>query len=206
MFPSLPPLTRALIVANVAAFALEFLFAEPMIELLALWPVGPLFHPWQLVTYAFLHEPNNLMHILFNMFALYMFGGAMEMYWRRQGAPNFYLLYYFVSVLAAAGTELLVLSQTDHIEPVIGASGGVFGMLLAYGWFFPRDRVLVLPIPIPIPAWLLVSVYGGIELWLGVTGRQDSVAHFAHLGGMLGGALMILLWRSMDRGRTTSHG
>lgn len=203
MFPSLPPITRGLIVANIAVFLLEFLFGERMIALLALWPIGPLFHPWQLVSYAFLHEPNNLMHIVFNMFALYMFGGAMEAYWRRQGAATFYVLYYFVSVLAAAGTELLVLSQTKTVEPVIGASGGVFGMLLAYGWFFPRDRVLVLPIPVPIPAWLLVILYGGIELWLGVTGRQDSVAHFAHLGGMLGGAVMILLWRSMSRGRTS---
>jgi membrane associated rhomboid family serine protease len=206
MFPSLPPITRGLIVANIAVFLLEFLFGERMLELLALWPVGPLFHPWQLVSYAFLHEPNNLMHIVFNMFALYMFGGAMEMYWRQRGAPSFYLVYYLVSVLAAAGTEILVLTQTQTPEPVIGASGGVFGMLLAYGWFFPRDRVLVLPIPIPIPAWLLVTIYGGIELWLGVTGRQDSVAHFAHLGGMLGGAVMILWWRSMHRERTHFDG
>jgi membrane associated rhomboid family serine protease len=206
MFPSLPPITRWLIVANIGVFLLEFVLGDRLIELFALWPIGTLFHPWQLVTYAFLHEPNNLMHIVFNMFALYMFGGAMEMYWRQRGAPSFYVMYYFVSVLAAAGTEMLVLSQTKVPEPVIGASGGVFGMLLAYGWFFPRDRVLVLPIPVPIPAWLLVTIYGGIELWLGVTGRQDSVAHFAHLGGMLGGAVMILLWRSMHRGRTSFDG
>jgi membrane associated rhomboid family serine protease len=206
MFPSLPPITRWLIIANVSVFLLEFVIGERLIALFALWPIGPLFHPWQLVTYAFLHEPNNLMHIVFNMFALYMFGGAMEMYWRQRGAPSFYVLYYFVSVLAAAGTEILVLTQTQTPEPVIGASGGVFGMLLAYGWFFPRDRVLVLPIPIPIPAWLLVTIYGGIELWLGVTGRQDSVAHFAHLGGMLGGAVMILWWRSMHRERTHFDG
>jgi membrane associated rhomboid family serine protease len=203
MFPSLPPITRGLIIANVAVFLLEYLVGERMIVLFALWPSAADFHPWQLVTYAFLHAPTNLMHIVFNMFALYMFGGAMEMYWRGQGATTFYALYYFVSVLAAAGTELLVLSQTNTVEPIIGASGGVFGVLLAYGWFFPRNRVLVLPIPIPIPAWLLVTLYGGLELWLGVTGRQDSVAHFAHLGGMLGGAIMILLWRSMSRGRTT---
>ena len=203
MFPSLPPITRGLIVANIAVFLLEYLVGDRMITLFALWPNGSLFHPWQLLTYAFLHSPTNLMHIVFNMFALYMFGGAMEMYWRGQGAAVFYVLYYFVSVLAGAGTELLVLSQTNTVEPIIGASGGVFGVLLAYGWFFPRNRVLVLPIPVPIPAWLLVTLYGGLELWLGVTGKQDSVAHFAHLGGMLGGAIMILLWRSMSRGRTT---
>jgi membrane associated rhomboid family serine protease len=206
MFPSLPPITRGLIIANIAVFLLEYLVGDRMIELFALWPSGSLFHPWQLVTYAFLHSPTNLMHLVFNMFALYMFGGAMEMYWRGQGAATFYVLYYFVSVLAGAGTELLVLSQTNTVEPIIGASGGVFGVLLAYGWFFPRNRVLVLPIPVPIPAWLLVTLYGGLELWLGVTGRQDSVAHFAHLGGMLGGAVMILVWRSMSRGRATFPG
>jgi len=206
MFPSLPPITRWLIVANVAVFLLELPFREPLLALFALWPLGPDFHPWQLVTYAFLHNPTDLLHILFNMFALYMFGGAMEMYWRGQGAATFYVLYYFVCVLTGAATELLVLSQTNTDEPVIGASGAVFGLLMAYGWFFPRNRVLVLPIPVPIPAWLLVVLYGGLELWLGVTGRQDSVAHFAHLGGMLGGAVMILLWRSMNRGRTTFDG
>ena len=106
MFPSLPPITRWLILANVSVFLLEFVIGGRLLALFALWPLGPLFHPWQLVTYAFLHEPNNLMHIVFNMFALYMFGGAMEMYWRQRGAPTFYVMYYFVSVLAAAGTGM----------------------------------------------------------------------------------------------------
>ena len=201
MFPPLPPITRALIIANGVVFLLELLLPNLIIPWFALWPLGPLFHPWQLITYSFLHEPNNLMHILFNMFALYMFGGALEMYWRERGAVSFYVLYYFASVLAAAGTELLVLTQSQVVEPVIGASGGVFGVLLGFAWFFPRSKLIVLPIPVPVSAWLLVTIYGAIELWLGVTGRQDSVAHFAHLGGMLGGAIMILIWRSSNRGR-----
>jgi membrane associated rhomboid family serine protease len=201
MFPTLPPITRTLIIVNVGVFLLEWLLPG-LIQWFALWPLGPLFHPWQLITYAFLHEPNKLMHIVFNMFALYMFGGALELYWRERGTASFYVLYYFASVLAAAGTELLVLSQSQVVEPVIGASGGVFGLLLAFAWFFPRSKLLVLPIPVPISAWLLVTIYGAIELWLGVTGKQDSVAHFAHLGGMLGGAIMILLWRYSSRGRT----
>jgi membrane associated rhomboid family serine protease len=205
MFPSIPPITRALVIANVAVYLLEWLMPEQLIMLFALWPLGPLFHSWQVVTYAFLHDPRNLLHIIFNMYALYMFGGALETYWRNQGAASFYALFYFASVLAAAATELLVLGQSTTVEPVLGASGGVFGVLLGFAWFFPRSKLLVLPIPVPISAWLLVTIYGGIELWLGVTGRQESVAHFAHLGGMLGGAGMILLWRARNRGTPTAY-
>ena len=199
MFPPLPPITRAIIIANVIVYLLE-LAMPPIVQVFALWPLGPLFHWWQVVTYAFLHEPHYFPHILFNMFALYMFGGALETYWRSHGAATFYVLFYFASVLAAAGTELLVLGQSSSAEPVVGASGGVFGLLLGFAWFFPRNKLIVLPIPIPISAWLLVTIYGAIELWLGVTGHQDSVAHFAHLGGMLGGAIMILLWRARGPG------
>jgi membrane associated rhomboid family serine protease len=211
MFPPLAPITRALIIANVLVYLLELAIPGPLnepgplVELFALWPLGPLFHPWQVVTYAFLHDPHYFTHILFNMFALYMFGSTLENYWRSHGAATFYVLFYFASVLAAAGTELLVLGRASAPGPVLGASGGVFGVLLAFAWFFPRNKLIVLPIPIPISAWLLVTIYGAIELWLGVTGRQEGVAHFAHLGGMLGGAIMILLWRTMDRGRATLH-
>ena len=200
MFPKLPPITRAILIANVAVYLLEQVMPGPLIQLFALWPLGPLFQPWQVVTYAFLHDPRNLLHILFNMFALYMFGGALENYWRSRGAVSFYVLFYFASVLAAAATELLVLGRSSVAEPVLGASGGIFGLLLGFAWFFPRSKLIVLPIPIPISAWLLVTIYGAIELWLGVTGHQDSVAHFAHLGGMLGGAIMILLWRARSPG------
>jgi membrane associated rhomboid family serine protease len=198
MFPAIPPATRAILIANVIVYLLELATQSTLIELFALWPLGPLFHPWQVVTYAFLHEPRNFLHILFNMFALYMFGGPLENYW---GSRRF-VVFYFASVLAAAATELLVLTSSGVVEPVIGASGGVFGLLLGFAWFFPRQRLIVLPIPIPIPAWLFVTIYGGLELLLGVTGAQDSVAHFAHLGGMLGGAIMILLWRTRDSDRS----
>jgi membrane associated rhomboid family serine protease len=193
MFRTIPPVTRALLIANVVVFVLEQFTSGALIELFALWP-GSLFQPWQVVTYAFLHDPRNILHILFNMFALFMFGGALESYW---GSRRF-ALFYFASILAAAGTELLVLTESRVMEPVIGASGGVFGLLLGFAWFFPRQKLMVLPIPIPLPAWLFVTLYGALELVLGVTGAQDSVAHFAHLGGMLGGAIMILLWRTRD--------
>lgn len=195
MLPSLPPITRTIILVNVAVFLLQYVPGLPLEDHFALWPLGTQFALWQLITYAFLH--GGLAHIFFNMFALYMFGGALESFW---GGRRF-LVFYFVSVLAAAATQLAVqwISQTG--EPVIGASGGIFGLLLAFAWYFPRQRILLLFPPIPMPAWLFVTLYGALELFLGVSGAQSSVAHFAHLGGMLGGALMILIWRAQDAPR-----
>jgi membrane associated rhomboid family serine protease len=198
MFRNIPPATRAIILANVIVWLLELLTSDTYLGLFALWPIGPLFHPWQVVTYAFLHDARGITHIFFNMFALYMFGGALESFWGTQR----FLVFYFASVLTAAATELMVLAQSQTLEPVIGASGGVFGLLLGFAWYFPRQRLMLLFPPIPMPAWLFVTLYGGLELVLGVTGAQAGVAHFAHLGGMLGGALMILIWRAQD-GRKT---
>jgi rhomboid family protein len=203
MFASLPPVTRALIIACVAVFLLQQVAPDAFLELFALWPVDhPLFQPWQVVTYSFLHGGRliggfDITHIFFNMFALFMFGRPLEQFW---GSRRF-LIYYFVSVLAAGGTELIVQNATQGAEPVVGASGGIFGLLLAFGWYFPRAKLLLLFPPIPMPAWLFVTLYGILELFLGVTGAEAGVAHFAHLGGMLGGALSILYWRA--RGRFT---
>jgi len=190
----MPPATRALILANVGVFLLQQLAPDLMLGLFALWPpASGMFHVWQLVTYAFLH--GNLAHIFLNMFALFMFGRGLEMYW---GGRRF-LFYYFVCVVSAALTQLLVEGASGGSEPVLGASGGVFGVLLAFAWYFPRQRLIVLPIPIPVPAWLFVTIYGAIELFSGLTRTQQTVAHFAHLGGMLGGALCILYWRARHR-------
>lgn len=198
MFPPIPPITRAIVIANVLVYLLEWLIPEQLIGLFALWPLGPLFHPWQVVSYAFLHDPRNLLHIIFNMYALYMFGGALESYW---GGRRL-VLFYLVCVLTAALTQLAVQYPSGVAEdfaPVIGASGGVFGVLLAFAWYFPRQRIILLFPPIPMPAWLFVTLYGLLELFLGVTGTEQGVAHFAHLGGMLGGALCILYWRARHR-------
>jgi membrane associated rhomboid family serine protease len=195
----LPPATRAILIANVVIYLLQYLTHNAIEGPLALWPLGSsYFHPWQLVTYAFLHDYNNVWHIFFNMFALFMFGGDLERLW---GKARF-LTYYFVCVLAAAGVQLLTEYLSHVNEPTVGASGGVFGVLLAFAMYFPTRRLIVIPIPVPLPAWLVVAFYGLLELFLGVTGREASVAHFAHLGGMLGGALMILLWQARDRPRT----
>jgi membrane associated rhomboid family serine protease len=200
MFASLPPVTRAIILANIVVFLLQQVAQNVFLALFALWPVGdPLFQPWQLITYAFLHEGRlarlDITHIFFNMFALFMFGRPLEQFW----GSRRYAIYYFVCVLTAGATELMVQNAAHTGGPVIGASGGVFGLLLAFAWYFPRQKLILLPIPIPMPAWLFVTLYGVLELVLGVTGREAGVAHFAHLGGMLGGALSILYWRMRRR-------
>ena len=193
----LPRATRALILVTAGVYVLQLYAPRTMEALFALQPLSSgWFRPWQLLTYAFLHDPSNLAHIFLNMFALFMFGRTLELYW---GARRF-VVFYLVCVIAAAVTQLAVEGAAGgHAEPVIGASGGVFGVLLAFAWYFPRQRLFVIPIPIPIPAWLFVTIYGFAELLFGVTGREAGVAHFAHLGGMLGGALCILFWRTRQR-------
>jgi len=189
MFRLIPPMTRALILVNVGVYLLQLATGNLMEALFALWPLrSGYFHPWQLLTYGFLHDPHNFAHIFFNMFALFMFGRSLEGYW---GGRRF-LLFYLVCILTAGLTQLAVTATTSVVEPTLGASGGVFGVLLAFAWLFPRERLIILPIPIPLPAWLFVTLYGVLELFFGVTGRAQGVAHFAHLGGMLGGALCLL--------------
>ncbi len=189
------PVTTALIAANVAMFLLQSI-VPGLVFPLALWPltgapagadVG--FGVWQLVTYAFLH--GSVLHLAFNMFALYMFGGAVEgVFGGRR-----YLTYYLVSVVSAAITQLGFAALTGSFYPTIGASGGVFGLLLAYAIYFPHSRVMLLFPPIPMPARMFVAVYAALELYLGVTGTQGGVAHFAHLGGMIGGFALLHYWR-----------
>src|SRR6185503_1968025 len=106
-----------------------------------------------------------------------------------------YLQYYLACVVGAAIAQLLVISRMD-MEPVptLGASGGVFGLLLAFGMAFPQRRIMLLFPPIPMPAWLFVTLYGVLELYLGVTGTEDGVAHFAHLGGMAAGFVLLTNW------------
>jgi len=190
----MPPVTTALIVANVAMYLLDSSTGS-LLAPLALWPLGAAqytgvsFAPWQLVTYAFLH--GSMLHLFFNMFALYMFGGAIEQVF----GSRRYLAYYGVCVVSAALAQLLVAWMTGGFYPTVGASGGVFGLLLAYGLYFPNNRVMLLFPPIPMPARVFVLVYAALELVMGVSGAQSGVAHFAHLGGMVGGIIMLRFWR-----------
>ena len=112
-----------------------------------------------------------------------------------------YVIYYFTAVVSAAITQLVVAMLSGAVYPTIGASGGVFGLLLAYGIYFPHNRVMLLFPPVPLPARVFVVLYAVLELFLGVTGAQDTVAHFAHLGGMIGGFALLQLWRGGLRGR-----
>jgi membrane associated rhomboid family serine protease len=197
----IPPITRALLIANVAVFLLQMLTGDLLVRPFALWPTAspqfpsaPSFEIWQLVSYGFLH--GSLTHLLFNMFALYMFGGEVE----RLLGPSHYLQYYFTCVVGAALAQLVVMSNMNLPPlPTVGASGGVFGLLLAFGMAWPQRRIMLLIPPIPMPAWLFVTLYGLIELYLGVTGSGLGVAHFAHLGGMAAGYALLVYWRGQAR-------
>jgi len=202
MFNQLPPFTRTLLIANGLVFLLQQFMAQGAMLAFALWPmvevrlpdggIGSAFLPWQLLTYGFLH--GNLPHLFFNMLALLMFGGPIEQLW---GTRRF-AIYYLVCVVGAGLVQLVVATiaaQHGNAYPTVGASGGVFGVLLAYGMMFPNHRVMLLFPPIPMKARTLVIVFGAIELVMGVGGARSHVAHFAHLGGMAFGFLLIQYWR-----------
>ena len=187
--PPMPPITQALLLINVAAFFIDPFVGPWFTQLLALWPLGNGFLPWQVVTYAFLH--GSLGHLFFNMLGLWMFGAELERVW---GTKRF-IHFYAASVLAAAAAQLLVTSLMGSIYPTVGASGGLFGLLLAFGMMFPNRIIMPLFPPIPMKAKYFVALFGGLELLLGIFAQRSGVAHFAHLGGMLGGYLMIRYWR-----------
>jgi len=202
MFYNLPPATRALLVLNVVVYLLQLLLPARALSMFMLWPLdasGALayspygFWPWQLLTYGFMH--GGVAHLLFNMLALVMFGAPLEQTWSQRR----FLTYFLVCVVGAGLCQLLVvtwsLQSQGQLIQTLGASGGVFGLLLAYGMLFPNQRVMLLFPPIPMKARTLVFVYGVISLLFGVSGTQSGVAHFAHLGGMLFGWLVIRYWR-----------
>lgn len=200
MFSNLPPVTKALLIANGLVFVLQWIMGDVALAQFMLWPPGSGddlysigFMPWQLLTYGFMH--GSFPHLLFNMLALVMFGAPLEHVW----GDRRYLTYYTVCIVGAAlcqiGVGMWAMSQGEQAYPTVGASGGIFGLLLAYGMLFPHQRVMLLIPPVPMKARTLVIVYGAIELLLGITNAMPGVAHFAHLGGMLFGWLLIRYWR-----------
>jgi membrane associated rhomboid family serine protease len=224
--PPLSPTTRNVMIVCAVAFLLS-MFA-PLMRWLALWPLGSgLFMPWQLLSYTLLH--GDLAHLMFNMLGLWMFGSELERLW----GVRRYLQFMAGAGVAAAVTQLLVTALMGSASPTVGASGVLFGLLMAYALSFPRrqfDLVGFLPVvlllmpsqilniagmvlffvlftnrqavPIPpvfVPAMTLVAIYGALELFLGLFMRSGGIAHFAHLGGLLGGWLMMAWWRNRFR-------
>ncbi|PIQ37970.1 MAG: rhomboid family intramembrane serine protease [Lysobacterales bacterium CG17_big_fil_post_rev_8_21_14_2_50_64_11] len=199
----MPPITSALLWANGIVFLLQSVIGMAAFSGLMLWPLGDyplgggemgsLFYPWQLLTYGFLH--GGIGHIFVNMLAVWMFGASLEYTW----GPRRFLIYYLTCVAGAGVIQLLVATWTTNAGmppyPTLGASGGVFGVLLGYGMLFPKRQVMLLIPPIPMQARTLVIVYGALSLFAGMTGAQPGIAHFAHLGGMLFGFGLIQYWR-----------
>jgi membrane associated rhomboid family serine protease len=207
-------IVRLLIFANVAVYFLQEFTPDRLVRHFALWPWGKYavegggfvgFEPWQILSYSFLHG-EGLAHIAFNMYALYVFGGMTE----RVLGPRRFVWLYFASVLTAGVVQLFVVSAMSEqgIGPTVGASGGVFGVMLAFAVLFPHSRLMLLFPPIPLKAWVLVAGYAVIELTSGVMRSNSGVAHFAHLGGMLGAAIVMFAigWRKKVQPPGTLHG
>jgi membrane associated rhomboid family serine protease len=214
---SIPPVTLNLIVINVLFWLLTVVMKKfDLVNLLGLhFPGTADFHIYQFITYMFMH--GSIAHIFFNMFAVYMFGQVLERTW---GAKRF-LFYYFVTGIGAAVIQELVWMNMVHSialqngftiaqqianDPgvntliTIGASGSVFGVLLAFGMLFPNVAMFIIPFPFPIKAKYLVIGYGAIELFAGIVNfKGDNIAHFAHLGGMLFGLFLILYWKKTSK-------
>jgi len=196
----IPDVIFVLLVANGIMFALQqfswsgfFLY-----KYAALWPVGSGradFLPWQLLTYGFLH--GDMMHILFNMFMLWMFGRELEM---MMGSRRF-LTYYLTGIVGAGIVQLIVAMLQGGDYATMGASGGVFALLLAFGMTFPNRMIMLIFPPIPMKAKYMVILFGLFELYVGVSGSAPGVANFAHLGGMLFGFVLLRYWaRPRKRG------
>jgi membrane associated rhomboid family serine protease len=267
MFGNIPPVVKNLLILNIGVFALSLVLYYSinldLTDYLGLFFFkSEYFRPYEYVTYMFMHSfvsPSGgieIFHLLFNMFALYMFGRILEQAW----GPTRFFVYYIITGLGAAITHTFVLwiqysemhqalllfqnnpnpesfelfvkgylpqsykhlfefidqwtkmpNSTQFIEqanvyadqifnlhlnvPVVGASGAVFGILLAFGMMFPNARLMLLFPPIPLKAKYFVIIFGAMELFFGISGAQDNVAHFAHLGGMLFGIIVLLIWR-----------
>ena len=204
----IPPVTRALLIVNVIMFVATLINENFMIGTFAMfYPASPLFRWWQPLTHMFMH--GGWWHILFNMYTLVMFGMVVE---RALRTKKFLILYFVTGLGAVAlhtGVEWLEVhralasadpaSQQNVIDllrtPMVGASGAIYGVLVAFAMLYPDARMTLLFPPITLDAKWMVTVFIVVELLTGITGTQMGIAHFAHLGGMLIGWLMILWWR-----------
>jgi len=189
-FNSFPVVTKNLLIINLVVWAACNFLSFPIAEYLGLYDLNSgSFNLYQLITYQFTHIA--FFHLFFNMFALFMFGRVLESYW----GPSRFLSYYMITGIGAGLIQLAICYFQGIHSVTIGASGAVFGILLAFGMTFPNTPLMIIPIPYPIKAKYLVIGYGILELTFGFSSKGDGIAHFAHLGGMLFGLILILYWR-----------
>ena len=224
---SIPPVTKNLIIINLLLWLATIVFRKTLgidlVEYLGLhYFQADRFNAAQMVTYMFMHDPYSFGHVFFNMFSVFIFGRTLESVWGGKRFLVFYMItgigagliqeitWYISLHDAIANTESMIgWSQTRLVLNniiTIGASGAVFGILLAFGMMFPNAELFLMFIPIPIKAKYFVIGYGLIELFLGIrssSGGGDNIAQFAHLGGMLFGLILILYWRKKGGG---NHG
>lgn len=201
----IPTVTKNLVAINILMFIATLINENFMVANFAMfYPASPFFKPWQILTHMFMH--GGFWHIFFNMYSLLMFGSILE----RSLGPKKYLIFYFVTGLGAValhtGVEWLQARvfiangiaqayQQLLMTPTLGASGAIYGVLIGFAMLYPQARLTLIFPPIPMTAKWLVIIFAAIELFSGINGIQDGVAHFAHLGGMLFGWLLIRWWR-----------
>jgi len=188
---------KNLLIINIIVFIGTELIGNPMYQLFALFPLNsPLFRWWQFVTHMFMH--GGFAHIFFNMWSLFVFGPVLERMW----GPKKFLIYYFVCGLGAALCHELVLYffvPGQLYVPTVGASGAIYGLLLGFGMLYPNYTLSLVFPPISMKAKWFVIIFAAIELVTGITGTADGVAHFAHLGGMLFGLILLLCWKKQGK-------
>ena len=214
----IPPVTRNLIIINTLILIITSFSKNFMYETFALfYPASPFFHWWQPVTHMFMH--GGFGHLFFNMFTLYMFGSVLERVWGGKKCLLFYMVTGLGAALLHTGVEWLQTLHWQHIiqtgdpsaaiaatqsmramltTPTVGASGAIYGLLLGYAMLFPDSVMTLIFPPISMKAKWFVLVFAVIELLMGVLG-SDGVAHFAHLGGMLFGFILIRIWRKSHK-------
>lgn len=205
----IPTVTKNLVAINILMFIATLVNENFMVANFAMfYPASPFFKPWQILTHMFMH--GGFWHIFFNMYSLLMFGSILE----RSLGPKKYLIFYFVTGLGAValhtGVEWLqarvfiangiaTAYQQLLVTPTLGASGAIYGVLIGFAMLYPQARLILIFPPIPVKAKWLVIIFAAIELFSGINGIQDGVAHFAHLGGMLFGWLLIRWWRKQGK-------
>jgi membrane associated rhomboid family serine protease len=193
-----PPIVKNLMIINGLVFLAQLMFSN-LTYYIGLWPVNfPLFRPYQIVTHMFSHSPTSFAHILFNMFALWMFGKILENVW---GGKRF-LFFYLACGIGAAAFHLLIQYISGGGALTVGASGAVMGVLVGFAYLFPNTEMFILFLPFPIKAKWVAIGYVAIDLFSGVANvTGDNIAHFAHLGGAITGFILVLIWNKNDRRR-----